>query len=172
MNIRLAGICEDSIVDGHGIRYTIFVQGCPHHCDGCHNPQTHSFNGGYIVTTKEILKSIHENPLLDGITFSGGEPFCQSKSLSYLGNMIKKENPNLDIITYTGFTFEYLLENATQDNSYLELLKVSDILVDGRFEKDKQSYNLVFRGSSNQRFIDCKKSLKSKRVVKFKLVNV
>lgn len=172
MNIRLAGICEDSIVDGPGFRCTIFVQGCPHNCEGCHNPQTHDFFGGYVTSTDEILKSIEENPLLDGVTFSGGEPFCQAKQLAYLGNQIKSLNLNLDIIVYTGFTFEYLLKNANQDNGYLELLKVADMLVDGKFEIDKQSYDLVFRGSSNQRFIDCQKSLKSKKVVKQKLINV
>lgn len=172
MNIRLAGICEDSIVDGPGFRCTIFVQGCPHNCEGCHNPQTHDFFGGYVTSTDEILKAIEENPLLDGVTFSGGEPFCQAKQLAYLGNQIKSLNLNLDIIVYTGFTFEYLLKNANQDNGYLELLKVADMLVDGKFEIDKQSYDLVFRGSSNQRFIDCPKSLKSKKVVKQKLINV
>ncbi|MGN1411558.1 MAG: anaerobic ribonucleoside-triphosphate reductase activating protein [Oscillospiraceae bacterium] len=171
MNIRLAGICEDSIVDGHGIRYTIFVQGCPHHCEGCHNPQTHDFNGGYLSTIDEIMQCIEENPLLDGVTFSGGEPFCQAKQLAYLGRKINELNPNLDIITYTGFTFEYLLSHANEDNGYLELLKVSNMLVDGKFEKDKQSYDLVFRGSSNQRFIDCQRSLKSKKAINFKLVN-
>lgn len=172
MNIRLAGICEDSIVDGHGIRCTIFVQGCPHHCSGCHNPQTHDFDGGYVASIEEILQSIEDNPLLDGVTFSGGEPFCQAKPLAYLGREVRKLSHNLDIITYTGFTFEYLLSHTDEDNGYLELLKVSDMLVDGKFEKDKQSYDLVFRGSSNQRFIDCQKSLKSNKAVKFKFVNV
>jgi anaerobic ribonucleoside-triphosphate reductase activating protein len=170
MNIRLAGVNDDSIVDGHGIRYTIFVQGCPHHCDGCHNPQTHSFDGGFITSTDRLLKSIEENPLLDGVTFSGGEPFCQAKTLAYLGKEIKSLSANLDIITYTGFTFEYLLSHADQSNGYLELLKVSDMLVDGKFEKDKQSYDLVFKGSSNQRFIDCKKSLQYRKAIEFKSV--
>lgn len=170
MNIRLAGVCDDSIVDGHGIRYTIFVQGCPHHCEGCHNPQTHNFNGGYVDTIENLLTEVQENPLLDGVTFSGGEPFCQAKELAQLGRKIKSLDFNLDIITYTGFTFEYLLKNANEYNGYLELLKVSDMLVDGKFEKDKQSYDLVFRGSSNQRFIDCKKSLKYKKAMEFKTV--
>jgi anaerobic ribonucleoside-triphosphate reductase activating protein len=170
MNIRLAGVNDDSIVDGHGIRYTIFVQGCPHHCEGCHNPQTHNFEGGTITSTDTLLQNIEENPLLDGVTFSGGEPFCQAKALAYLGDSIKKLNKNLDIITYTGYTFEYLLSHATPTNGYLELLKVSDMLVDGKFEKDKQSYDLVFKGSSNQRFIDCKNSLQHRKAVEFKMV--
>ncbi len=170
MNIRLSGTCDDSIVDGHGIRYTIFVQGCPHHCEGCHNPQTHDFNGGYFETTERLLENIQENPLLDGVTFSGGEPFCQAKALVSLAKNIKSLDLNLDIVTYTGFTFEYLLKNANQHNAYLELLKVSDMLVDGKFEQDKQSYDLVFRGSSNQRFIDCKKSLKCQKAIEFKSI--
>lgn len=170
MNIRLAGTCDDSIVDGHGIRYTIFVQGCPHHCDGCHNPQTHDFFGGYADTTEHLIDEILENPLLDGVTFSGGEPFCQANELFYLGSAIKSIKPQLDIITYSGFTFEHLFKNANQYNGYLNLLKISDMLVDGKFEKDKQSYDLVFRGSSNQRFIDCKKSIKYKKAIEFKTV--
>lgn len=159
MNIRLAGVNDDSIVDGHGIRYTIFVQGCPHHCKGCHNPQTHDFNSGYITTTEELLESIKENPLLDGVTFSGGEPFCQAKELAHLGRKILSLGLHLDIITYTGFTIEYLLSHANETNGYLELLEVSTMLVDGKFQLDKQSYDLVFRGSSNQRFIDCRHTL-------------
>lgn len=170
MNIRLAGISDDSIVDGHGIRYTIFVQGCPHHCEGCHNPQTHNFNGGYLYTTEKLLENIEKNPLLDGVTFSGGEPFCQATELAYLGKQIKKLDLGLDIITYTGFTFEYLINHANETNGYLNLLKVSDMLVDGKFEIDKQSYDLVFRGSYNQRFIDCKRSLKYKKAFEFKTV--
>jgi anaerobic ribonucleoside-triphosphate reductase activating protein len=170
MNIQLAGISDDSIVDGHGIRYTIFVQGCPHHCEGCHNPQTHDFNGGYLTTTDRLLSEIQENPLLDGVTFSGGEPFCQAKALAHLGIEVKSLGMGLDIITYSGYTIEYLLAHATPENYYLELLKVTDMLVDGKFEIDKQSYELVFRGSSNQRFIDCKKSLKYGKAVEFKNV--
>lgn len=170
MNIRLAGTCNDSIVDGHGIRYTIFVQGCPHHCDGCHNPQTHDFFGGYVDTTEHLIDEILENPLLDGVTFSGGEPFCQANELFYLGSAIKSIKPQLDIITYSGFTFEHLFKNANQYNGYLNLLKISDMLVDGKFEKDKQSYDLVFRGSSNQRFIDCKKSITYKKAIEFKTI--
>ena len=110
MEIRIAGTENDSIVDGPGFRFTIFTQGCPHNCPGCHNPQTHDFNGGNVVDTDELFQKILANPLLDGVTFSGGEPFCQAASLCDLGKRIKEHG--LDIITYTGFTWEYLIENA------------------------------------------------------------
>ena len=165
MKIRMAGVANDSIVDGQGIRFTLFVQGCPHNCEGCHNPQTHDFNSGYIDDTDKILEQIKQNPLLDGVTFSGGEPFCQAEALSYLGKQLK--GLGYDIVTYTGYTFEYLLEHGNKENKWLDLLKVSDFLVDGRFELDKKRWDLRFRGSSNQRYLDCKESLKQGKAIEF-----
>ena len=165
MEIRIAGTENDSIVDGPGIRFTIFVQGCPHNCDGCHNPQTHDFKGGKITDTDELLKKIKENPLLMGVTFSGGEPFCQAHQLAHLARQIKEYDSDFDIVSYTGYTLEYLLENSDDKNCYKELLDGIDYLVDGKFEKDKKSYLLKFKGSSNQRIIDVKKSLESNSVV-------
>ncbi len=161
--LKLAGTVNDSIVDGPGIRFTIFVQGCPHRCKGCHNPQTHDFNGGETVTLESLLEKIKGNPLLDGVTLSGGEPFCQAKQLYELASEIKKLGMN--IVAYTGYTFEYLTENADHDNFYSELLSVTDYLVDGPFQIDKRDILLKFRGSSNQRIIDVKKSLAEKKVV-------
>ena len=163
MTLRLAGTENDSIVDGPGIRFTIFVQGCPHHCPGCHNPQTHDFSGGTLTDTGELLKKIEENPLLDGVTFSGGEPFCQAPALAELGGQLRQRG--LNIITYTGFTYEKLLADANAENGYRALLEVTDFLVDGRFEQDKKSYELPFKGSTNQRFIDVQKSLESGEAV-------
>ncbi len=165
MEIRIAGTENDSIVDGPGIRFTVFVQGCPHNCDGCHNPQTHDFNGGEITDTDKLLEKIKSNPLLMGVTFSGGEPFCHAKQLAHLGRQIKEYDCAFDIITYTGFTFEYLLENADEKNYYRELIDVCDYIVDGKFEKDKKSYLLKFRGSSNQRIIDVKNTLESGNII-------
>lgn len=162
MDVRIAGTINDSIVDGPGLRFTIFTQGCPHNCDGCHNPQTHSFSGGEVVSIDEVYDMIKKNPLLDGVTFSGGEPFCQAAPLVELGKRIQELG--LDIITYTGHTFEYLIDNANEDNRYLELLNITDFLIDGKFEINNKSYLLKFRGSTNQRFIDCKKSLKIGKV--------
>ncbi len=164
MDIRISGIENDSIVDGPGIRYSIFVQGCPHHCEGCHNPQTHDFNVGKIVDTDYLIEQIKFNPLLSGVTFSGGEPFCQAKPLSLIADKIK-EIDGFDIIAYTGFTFEYLLENANEENGYKELIKKCDYIVDGKFEIKKKSYLLKFKGSSNQRIIDVKESLKYGKIV-------
>lgn len=156
MELRIAGTVNDSIVDGPGIRFSIFVQGCPHNCEGCHNPQTHDFNGGAIFTTEELLDKVKGNPLLDGVTFSGGEPFCQAEALAKLGKDIKALG--LNIITYTGYTFEQLYENRNK-NHWGELLEVTDYLIDGPFILAQKDWEIKFRGSSNQRYIDCQKSL-------------
>ena len=156
MELRINDTVEESIVDGPGIRYAIFVQGCPHHCPGCHNPQTHDFAGGRIVDTDTLLDEIREDPLLDGVTFSGGEPFCQAAPLAVLGRQIKALG--MDLMSYSGFTFEQLYAMRDRDGIG-DLLSVIDILVDGRFEEDKRSLELRFRGSSNQRIIDIPASL-------------
>ncbi|MDE6598976.1 MAG: anaerobic ribonucleoside-triphosphate reductase activating protein [Oscillospiraceae bacterium] len=165
--IRISGIINDSIVDGPGIRLTIFTQGCPHHCEGCHNPQTHNFDGGEDVTIESLLEKVKGNPLLDGVTFSGGEPFCQAKQLYELGLEVKKAGMN--VVTYTGYLYEYLTENANSDNYYNELLSVTDYLVDGPFVLSKRDILLKFKGSSNQRIIDVKKSLVEKKVAEAEL---
>lgn len=162
MELRIAGTVNDSIVDGPGIRFTIFTQGCPHNCKGCHNPQTHDFSGGTIVDTDELLAKIRENPLLDGVTFSGGEPFCQAEPLAHLGRQIK--DLGLNIVTYTGYTFEKLLAEGNKNHWY-ELLEVTDYLIDGPFILEQKDWNIRFRGSSNQRYIDCKASLASSSAV-------
>lgn len=161
--IRVSGIANDSIVDGPGIRLALFVQGCPHKCEGCHNPQTHDFNGGSDMTLGEIYDKIAANPLLDGVTFSGGEPFCQAYKLSELGEAIR--SAGLNIVTYTGYTFEYLLKNSNDDNGYLKLLNVTDYLVDGPFIKSQKNLMLRFKGSENQRILDVKRSLEAGKAV-------
>lgn len=165
--LRIAGTVNDSIVDGPGIRFAIFTQGCPHHCEGCHNPHTHDFEAGELVTLESLLEKVKANPLLDGVTYSGGEPFCQAEQLYILGTEIKKLG--LNIVTYTGYTFEYLTEHANSQNYYNELLSVTDYLVDGPFELDKRNILLRFKGSSNQRIINVKKSLAEKKAVKTEL---
>ncbi len=163
MKIRIAGKTSESIVDGPGIRYTLYVQGCPHHCEGCHNPQTHDFSGGYDEDTDKILEEILENPLLDGVTFSGGEPFCHAKTLALLGEKIK--SAGLGIMAYSGYTIEYLIAHANDENGYLELLSVLDYLIDGPFVLSLKSYEARFRGSTNQRIIDVKKTLAARVTV-------
>lgn len=159
--IRIAGVVPESIVDGPGMRYVIFTQGCPHKCKGCHNPDTHDFDKGTDVLPSKLLKNILDNPIIAGVTFSGGEPFAQADRLTPLAEELKSNKKNL--MVYTGYTFEELLKNGTDD--MLSLLWLTDILVDGRFEEDKKSLELRFRGSSNQRIIDVPKSLKKMKPV-------
>lgn len=151
MKLRIAGIVRESIVDGPGIRFTVFAQGCPHGCKGCHNESTHDFAGGYDCGLNKILYEIDKNPLLSGVTFSGGEPFCQAQGFYELGIEIK--NRGLDLIAYSGYTFEELSELAKDDKYISKLLDVIDYLVDGPFILEERDLTLDFRGSRNQRFL-------------------
>ena len=150
--LRISGIIKESIVDGPGLRLVIFTQGCKHNCEGCHNSDTHSFAGGKLIDSVDILTLLKENPLLDGVTFSGGDPFEQAKVLAVLGRDIR--NMGFDIITYTGYLYEDIINSNNKD--WLELLKVTDILIDGKFDITKKSLDIKFRGSTNQRVIDIK----------------
>lgn len=148
--LRIAGTVNDSITDGDGFRYTIFVQGCPHRCEGCHNPQTHDFDGGKWVDTDELFDEINANILLSGVTFSGGEPMCQAEALLELARRISTET-ELNINIFSGYTYEQLI--AMRNPVVDELLKLTGVLIDGRFEQDKRDLTLKMRGSSNQRLI-------------------
>ena len=150
MKLRIAGIVDDSVVDGEGMRLTVFTQGCPHHCVGCHNPNTHSFDGGRDADTDDILVQVKANPLLSGVTFSGGEPFMQPSPLAKLPRDIHAQG--LDIWSYSGFTLEELL--AKHNPAIDALLQEVDVLVDGRYEDSQRDLTLSFRGSANQRIID------------------
>lgn len=163
MKLRLFGTANDSIVDGPGIRYAVFVQGCTHNCKGCHNPGSHSLDGGYEKEVEEIFSEISKNPLLDGVTFSGGEPFLQAKALYELAKLVKEKK--LNIYVYSGFTFEQLVAGANEENGWRELLEIADFLIDGKFEEDKKHYTLLFKGSENQRIIDLKASLQMNKAV-------
>ena len=128
--IKVAGIYTESDANGLGVRYVVFTQGCPHHCPGCHNPETHDYNGGgYFKDIDEIVDEIRKNPMLTGVTFSGGDPFMQAKKMAKLAEKLAKYN--YDIMTYTGFTYEQLLALANDKNGYMELLQRTDTLVDG-----------------------------------------
>lgn len=157
--VRIAGVVRESITDGDGIRFVLFVQGCPHHCPGCHNPQTHSFEGGTEADTEDILNEFNKNPLLSGITFSGGEPFCQPKPLADLGERIAAGGKNVTV--FSGYTFEQLWEMAKRNSDIMRLLRVADVLIDGPFIIAEKSLNVRFRGSKNQRMIDLKQTLRS-----------
>lgn len=150
--IRLAGVIRESIVDGPGFRFAIFCQGCPHHCPECHNPDTWDFEGGKDTSFERILEEIDKNPLLAGVTFSGGEPFCQAEAFAALAEEIRKRN--LDIVTFTGYTYEELLEMSENDHAVKDLLEKTDLLIDGPFIKAEKDLTLQFRGSRNQRIID------------------
>ena len=147
--LRVCGIEPESIVDGEGIRYVIFVQGCPHNCPGCHNPESHPFDSGETRTVDAIFKEICEDPLLSGVTFSGGEPFCQPEPLAELARMVRARG--LDITTYTGYRYEDLLR--MQVPGIAELLAETDVLIDGPFMLEERDLTLPFRGSRNQRII-------------------
>lgn len=161
--IRIAGLTGESVVDGPGFRLVIFAQGCPHHCRGCHNPDTWDPGEGYEVTAGEILKALDANPLLKGITLSGGEPFLQPVPLAQLAMEVKQRG--LDIVVYTGYTWEVLQERAARELAIKRLLEYVDFLVDGPYIDDLRDMSLPFRGSSNQRVIDVKASLVSECVV-------
>ena len=148
--LRLCGTEPESIVDGEGIRYVVFVQGCPHHCHGCHNPQSHPFDGGSVAAIDELFADICENPLLKGVTFSGGEPFCQPEPLAELARMVHRRG--LDVTTYTGYIYEDLLK--MQDPRINALLAQTDVLIDGPFILAEKDLTLTFRGSRNQRILD------------------
>jgi anaerobic ribonucleoside-triphosphate reductase activating protein len=165
--LRLAGVVRESIVDGPGIRFTVFAQGCPHHCNGCHNESTLDFNGGVVTEIATILREIDKNPLLSGVTFSGGEPFCQAEGFSVMAKEIKKRG--LDIVTFSGYTYEELMALADiagpEGNAVKSLLDLTDMLIDGRFELALRDLTLCFRGSQNQRLIDMNKTRKSGKIV-------
>lgn len=155
--IRLAAILPESLVNGPGIRRVLFSQGCSHNCDGCFSPHTHSYEEGTWISMDEIIQGISSNPLLRGVTFSGGDPFEQAEKFAYIAKAVKKLG--LSIWCYTGYTFEYILANKSKRKGWEELISYIDVIVDGKFEKDKANSSLKYRGSSNQRIIDVKGSL-------------
>lgn len=150
----VAGFAEDSIVDGPGLRLTVFCQGCPHHCPGCQNPETWPFEGGEELPVAEIAARAGQDPLVRGVTLSGGEPFAQAEPCAALAGLLKSRG--YELAAYTGYTFEELLAGTPAQK---ELLRQLDILVDGPFRQAECSLELRFRGSANQRILDVPKSL-------------
>lgn len=161
--VRLAGIAYESLVNGPGMRRVFFAQGCKHKCKGCFNPETHSFEDGEIMDMDKLIKDVLDNPILKGVTFSGGDPIEQAHSFAYMAKAFK--NSNLNIWCYTGYTFEKLLEVMKVDTAISELLNNIDVLVDGRFEINNKEEGLRFIGSTNQRIINVKESLNQNKVV-------
>ena len=158
--LNLSGIVSDSIVDGPGIRTTIFCQGCPHHCPGCHNPETWEFSCGTPMDEADIFAIVRSNPLCRGVTFSGGEPFAQAAGFAKLARLLKEKG--YEVASYSGYTFEELLEGSEDQKA---LLASIDILIDGPFLMAEKSLEVPFRGSRNQRILDAKKSLAEGRAV-------
>lgn len=170
--IKVAGMVNDSITDGPGLRFTLFLQGCKMKCLGCHNPDSIDIDGGELYIIKDILNKIQNNPILTGVTFSGGEPLLQAKALFSLATAIK--SLGLDLAVYTGYKFEDLLNSTagiyeyTDKHDVIQLLELADTMVDGPFIIEKKSLNLPFRGSTNQRILDVRESLKQTQAIKKK----
>lgn len=161
--IRLSGIAYESLVNGPGMRRVFFAQGCTHNCNGCFNPETHDFNGGEERDIDELIKDTICNSILRGVTFSGGDPWEQADKFAYMAIAFKEKA--LSIWSYTGYTYEYILENKDKKLGWNDLLNSIDVLVDGRFEEEKMQDGLKFRGSSNQRIIDIKESMKLNEII-------
>ena len=159
MKIRLASpITRDSIVDGPGLRAVVWVQGCFHHCPGCHNPCTHNPFGGFEMDTADVIEQIASLKLQKGVTLSGGEPFLQPLPMAEIARAARLRG--LNVWCFSGYTYEQLTnEREPQYADRMELLGLIDVLVDGRFVREKRDLSLRFRGSSNQRIIDVRRSL-------------
>ncbi|MHC1683864.1 MAG: anaerobic ribonucleoside-triphosphate reductase activating protein [Clostridiaceae bacterium] len=165
--IRLAGMISESLANGPGLRSVIFAQTCIHNCKGCFNPETHSASGGVLVDVNKVIDDINSNPIISGVTFSGGDPWEQGDKFAYIAKGIKRaaRKADFNIWCYTGYTFEYILQNKDKRAGWSELLESIDVLVDGKFIEEKYDKNLKYRGSSNQRIIDVKESLKKGEAV-------
>ena len=161
--IRLSGIAYESLVNGPGIRRVFFSQGCNHNCKGCFNPDTHDFSGGEERDMDELIEDVIDYPIIKGVTFSGGDPLEQAEEFAYMAKKLKENW--LNIWSFTGYTFEYILEHLDDRAGWRDLINNIDVLVDGRFDEARMEDGLRFRGSSNQRIIDVKESLKKNTIV-------
>ena len=173
MEIRIADIIEESFVDGDGIRFTIFVQGCPHHCNGCHNPTTHDFNGGKIFNTEDLIAMFTKPSLINGITLSGGEPLCQIDAITEIACAAK--HANLSVWCYTGYIYENLINENSCDTKFfsfenmMKFFNYVDVLVDGPFILKQRDLTMRFCGSKNQRLIDVQKTQAAKKIILWSL---
>ena len=163
MELQVAGFVPESITDGPGIRFVVFCQGCVHHCPGCHNAHTWPFEGGEAWDVQRIFEKLRRDPLVRGVTFSGGEPFCQAAAFAELARILKEHR--YEVASYSGWTFEELCEKAKTEPDTAALLQRLDVLVDGRFEQEQLSLELKFRGSRNQRILDVPASLAAQKAI-------
>lgn len=159
MTLSILDIVEDTMVDGPGFRTSVYCAGCPNHCPGCHNPQSWDIRHGHPMSTEEIMKVIEADPYAD-VTFSGGDPMFQPEGFAELARTIRKRTTKT-VWCFSGFTYETILAHPKQR----ELLEQLDVLVDGPFVQALRDPDLLFRGSSNQRLIDVRKSLAANKVV-------
>ena len=163
--VRISGILKHSSVNGPGVRLVVFFQGCPHHCPECQNPETWDLKGGEERDLKELTEEILKVRYLDGITLSGGDPLMQPEAAKYIIDAAK--DAGLSVWVYTGWTWEELLNGGQAGEKRLEAVKNADVLVDGRYERELYSEDILFRGSSNQRLVDIKLSIKEGKIVLF-----
>lgn len=159
--MRIASTTHDSIVDGPGLRYVVFTQGCPHRCPGCHNPDTHDSAGGKELPVEEVIRDMLSNPLTDGVTLSGGEPFAQPDACAQIARAAHQAG--LNVWCYSGWTLERLLDMPAA----APLLHEIDVLIDGPFLLEQRSLTLKWRGSRNQRVLDAKQSCLEGRAVPY-----
>ena len=173
--MKYATIKTYDVANGPGVRVSLYVSGCNHHCKGCFNPETWDFNYGkeFIQDTINTLLNAMDKEYIDGITILGGEPLdpINQKEVANLISQVKQRYPNKSIWCFTGFDFEkdVVGKMVKVSKTSNELVRYLDVVVDGKFEEDKKDLKLRFRGSSNQRIIDVKESLKENKVVEFKL---
>ncbi len=167
--MNMAGFYDESISNGLGWRAVLFVSGCPHNCPGCQNKMAQNYNYGEQFDKQKIIDRICDNSLLKGITISGGEPLCKENVGAVLDFIkdVKKVRPNFNVWCYSGYTIEELKNR--NDKITNEALNEIDVLVDGRFVQEKRDPNLKFRGSSNQRILDVKKTIKENQIVQIAL---
>lgn len=163
MQFRVSGIIRESVVDGPGLRSVIFAQGCPRRCPGCHNPDSLDPDGGTLMDVDEVIAMIIKIKLISGVTFSGGEPFMQAGAFAKMADVLSRRG--LNIMTYTGYTWEELLEMTEKDEEINALLERTDYLVEGPFIEAQKDLNLPFRGSRNQRIINVQESLRTKGLI-------
>lgn len=156
--VRLSGLIHESLSNGPGIRRVFFAQGCKHNCKGCFNPQTHNLLGGEEVAMDKLIEDVKVNPMLKGVTFSGGDPWEQAEKFAYMAKEFRTQG--LSVWCYTGYKFEYILKTMDEKAGWKDLIYNIDVLVDGRFEEALKDEALRFKGSSNQRIIDVQESLK------------
>ena len=164
--MRIAGLVQDSIVDGPGLRFVVFTQGCDLSCEGCQNPDARDMTGGTEISVDEIITEMTGNPLTDGLTLSGGEPFAQAADCAGISAAARERG--LNVWVYSGYSFEELSARAENEPDVKELLESADVLVDGRFRLEERTLSLKWRGSRNQRLLDVKKSMETGKAIEIK----